>query len=213
MRKNRPIPPYHQWRHGTTSCYSNNGCRCDECRAAKSIEQKKRTKIFRGLPQTTLICRSGSIVYTRSPRVNFRNTADDFWRFVKKSDGCWLWTGTFRKRYGFFSIGGKEIAAHRFSYELHNGPIARGLWVCHKCDNPPCVNPSHLFVGTARDNSHDCLKKGRIGRHPKLTWDQVHLIRRLYPAITQRKLADQFGISQSQVGAIVRHRFWKEAAL
>lgn len=85
-----------------------------------------------------------------------------FWSNVKKTPKCWVWTGTKFNEYGCFYILGKSFRAHRFSWVLKNGPIKYGLWVCHKCDNPPCVRPSHLFLGTRADNMRDAFKKGRL---------------------------------------------------
>lgn len=77
--------------------------------------------------------------------------------------GCWIWTGHIRTNgYGAMSIKSKLQYAHRISWELHNGPIPEGLFVLHKCDNPPCVNPDHLFIGTQKDNLQDAFKKGRL---------------------------------------------------
>lgn len=88
-------------------------------------------------------------------------------RFDAKVDksgpgGCWVWTGKrSREGYGRFSLDGRLVNAHRWSWERAVGPIPNGLLVCHHCDNPPCVNPEHLFVGTIQDNTRDMLAKGR----------------------------------------------------
>ena len=82
---------------------------------------------------------------------------------IKKTRYCWLWEGTIRsKGYGSFKIRNKVYQAHRLSYNLFIGKIPDGLDICHKCDNPTCVNPKHLFVGTASDNMQDCANKGRL---------------------------------------------------
>lgn len=100
-----------------------------------------------------------------------------FWRKVTK-DGpipkhmlhlgpCWLWTGgTFDAGYGSFwdAEAGNDRGAHRVSWELARGPIPEGLWVLHRCDTPPCVNPAHLFLGTSADNMRDAATKGRTAR-------------------------------------------------
>ncbi len=149
-----------------------------------------------------------------------------FWAKVAKlgPNDCWDWRGS-ENGHGYGHTRTvtngvvKDVYAHRLSYEIHNGPIPEGMFVCHRCDNPRCVNPSHLFLGTAKDNVHDMICKGRNNRVPvkgvdcgtsKLTEEQVSAIRRRY-ACGERQvdLAADFSIGQSTVSAIVIRKTWK----
>jgi hypothetical protein len=98
--------------------------------------------------------------------------AERFWGKVRKGAGCWVWTGSrIPKGYGKIQLGRRGTSprfAHRISWELHFGPIPQGLWVLHKCDNPSCVKPSHLFLGTAKDNTSDMMAKGRNRNSPRV---------------------------------------------
>ena len=103
-----------------------------------------------------------------------KTTEERFWEKVAKlRSGCWEWTAACSSYgYGTFFFEGRNQPAHRVSWVLHRGPIPDGLLVCHTCDNPPCVNPAHLFLGTHQDNAEDKVKKGRH------TWgEKTHCIR------------------------------------
>lgn len=148
-----------------------------------------------------------------------------FWSKVAKAgpDDCWLWTATKNnKGYGMFTISaliGKEVA-HRVSYKLSKGPIPRGLFVCHECDTPACVNPKHLFLGTNRDNMRDMVAKGRAGKGPgfsgdthpssKFTSNQITEMRKAYVGgQTATSLAEQFGMDRSAINDVLGGRSWK----
>lgn len=151
-----------------------------------------------------------------------------FWSKVIKTDGCWIWTGAIDQGYGGIYHGmskhaGKtNIRAHVASWILHFGPIPKGFCICHKCDVKTCCNPEHLFCATQGDNIRDAYKKGRIQHDPatlagdrtplaKLTWEQVHLIRSLWPnKCSQRQLAKRFHIARSNIFRIVHNMIWKE---
>lgn len=98
--------------------------------------------------------------------------ADRFWAKVDKSESCWVWTaGTVPGGYGFIRMRGREKTsgmAHRISWELHNGPVPTGMYVMHICDNPPCVRPDHLRLGTPQENTQDAIAKGRHRGQRKL---------------------------------------------
>ena len=144
---------------------------------------------------------------------NYRDPVERFWEKVDKSGDCWLWTACLtRGGYGCFHIYGARVRAHRYSYEMANGPIPAGKIVMHSCDNPACVRPDHLSVGTHADNMADMVEKGRsqIGEtnsQAKLTEADAIAIKtdtRLH-----REIASDYGISIQLVGNIKNRKRWR----
>lgn len=140
--------------------------------------------------------------------------ADRFAAKVAKSgpDECWPWQGyRVPKGYGMIQSGGrsgKPLNAHRVAYELGYGSIPEGMMVCHHCDNPPCCNPRHLFLGKPKDNTRDMVRKGRQG---KLTWEAVREIRlRASQGESVIALAGEFDVTRTNVDYIVKRKTWKE---
>jgi len=134
-----------------------------------------------------------------------------FEKFFEKTDGCWEWTGYKKSKlpYGNFTFRGKDLIASRASYEIYKGPIPDGLIVMHTyCDNPSCVNPSHLKVGTYLDNQRDKMSKGR-GKVEKLNEEQVREIKKLLiTKKSDRQIAPLFNVSASTIGKIKNNKLW-----
>lgn len=138
-----------------------------------------------------------------------------FLKHIYKTDTCWIWTGSITKKmgYGQFNIDGNTYRSHRVSYELYKGQIPKGLLVRHICNNPPCVNPQHLEVGTHQDNVNDKMKSGRhqtgINHYKsKLTEEQVKEIRNRADE-PKTKLSKEFNTSMSNIYNIIKNKNWK----
>lgn len=149
-----------------------------------------------------------------------RNRLEDVFTRASRGapDKCWEWTGArTSKGYGAMRLNGRTEPAHRLAYESAHGPIPHGLCVLHRCDNPPCVNPAHLFLGTRGDNNRDAASKGRTrsgSQHPgaKLTEDDVRAIRaRSAAGELGTELARAFGVTPQLISYIIRGRIWKSA--
>lgn len=148
------------------------------------------------------------------------NTFKDAWKYIeiKGEDECWGWKGyKIKNGYGRITINRKTYLSHRLIYILSYGEIAKGICVCHKCDNPACCNPKHLFLGTHKDNMNDMINKGRqkilkgekCGKS-KLTEENVREIRRLYATgnYIHKELEKIFNISD--VTPIIHKKTWRE---
>lgn len=147
------------------------------------------------------------------------SVVERFWNQVDKSGECWEWVGyTSESGYAKITINanGDKMAAHRFAYEMANGPIPEGMVVCHSCDNPTCVRHDHLFLGTAADNTFDKVKKGRQSKgehqpHSKLTDEKVLEMRKEYAAggISYAELGKKYGVSKQCALRAVKGIGWK----
>lgn len=159
--------------------------------------------------------------FVRCPTCRHPTKEERFWRKVKKMDsGCWEWQGSRHPSghgYTVSATKSRVTYAHRRAWELTRGSIPDGLCVCHHCDNPPCVNPAHLFLGTHAENLADAARKGRTCRGEQapghiLTEQNVRDIRSAHPGISNRVLAWRFGICTSAVSPIRRGLRWKHVA-
>lgn len=144
-----------------------------------------------------------------------------FWLQVRKKPGCWTWLGCLNKDgYGVIRVNGERPSAHRYSWMIHFGEIPEGIQVLHHCDNPSCVRPDHLFLGTIQDNVDDCMRKGRDKSAPGesnygavLTEEQVLEIRRRYKPKCKKNggkaLGKLFGVDAEQIYRICSGKSWR----
>lgn len=157
--------------------------------------------------------------------LDLRNVDDTFQeRFWSKvaigdPDECWPWLASTKGNgYGQFNIRkGVPVTAHRVSLALQGHVLTKNMFACHTCDNRPCVNPHHLFIGSGKDNIDDCVAKGRANRASrpgesnnaaKLTDGEVREIRKTHSTLTQGMLAERYGVSQSTISRILLDQSW-----
>jgi hypothetical protein len=149
-----------------------------------------------------------------------KSITDRFFSKVEITPTCWIWKTN--EGYGKFWDGKKLIGAHRYSFSIHKGTIPVGMDVCHTCDNRSCVNPSHLFLGTAKDNALDMVKKGRwknqgiylfgeMAYGAKLSNKQADDIRKLHKSgnLSQTAIARLYNVSQNVIFNIVKGKTYK----
>lgn len=126
--------------------------------------------------------------------------------------GCWLYTKLIMKGCGHINIKGIKVPAHRISYEIHNGEIPKGMYICHKCDVRACVNPEHLFIGTHQDNMNDKVKKNRAGR--KLNYQQViNIKKRLLTGDSDLSISKEFNVNRQTINKIKLNQSWSHVTM
>ena len=150
-----------------------------------------------------------------------KSLRERFFKKFKKTKGCWVWKGAVSNhRYGAIidepGPNRMMLGAHRVSWSIHNGSIPKGIFVCHKCDNPPCVRPSHLFLGTNSDNMTDKIKKARhtFGSNCKnaiLNEKKVFKIRSSFIPykVTAKQLAKKYNVLVGTINGVLEGRTWK----
>jgi hypothetical protein len=219
--------------HGESRGYKR-GCRCEPCREAcaaysrayRAARSPKRFKPPKPWPCTVEGCekpRTGTYQLCAMHRWRWKHhgttdpgpkthapIAERYNRFVVRGPECWDWMGT-KNNHGYGRLG--SIYAHRVSYERTFGPIPKGMHVLHRCDNPPCTNPSHLMIGTHRDNMADMRLKGRVhggkasGFVGRVTMAYVAEMRRLKAeGVNSKTIGDQFGISANYATQLISGR-------
>ena len=187
-------------------------CECGCGQKTKLIDKiDNKRGMIRGEPSRFIKGHSGG--YNRD-----KSLSERFWEKVNKSQDCWVWTGCKQSQgYGQIRVKRKALLTHRLSWELANGRLPADIMVLHKCDNPACVRPDHLFLGSMQDNVNDMMAKGRNGNGvqygedhhaAKLTVERVKLIRSMNNPDIQ-KLSIQFNVTPQTIYAVVNRKTWR----
>lgn len=173
---------------------------CEQCGQPFTV---RPCETRRGGKVCSVACRSES---------NRQPIEQRFWSKVNKTETCWLWTGASHQAgYGVFRVNRQNVSAHRFVLEIQGKVIPQGYEACHRCDNPPCVRPDHLFIGTRADNMQDCIKKRR--HSAKLTPEKVIDIRkRRIEGASITSLASEYHVHIATIRHVINRQFWKHVA-
>lgn len=204
---------------------------CPRCGVDKPLDEFGKWKRYGGVSPECKRCLADGANrrYERraeaAGRVFKRDPLDYFLARIDTSGDCWLWTGYAVGRpgkpgYGRVYYGGRLFLAHRLSYALHNGDLPDGALICHTCDNPPCVNPAHLYAGTVQTNARDAVERslyvpklGEANPGARLTTAQVQEIRaRWGSGEKQADLGREFDITASHIYRIVHGEAWRHVA-
>lgn len=148
-----------------------------------------------------------------------KSTVSEFLKRINKTETCWEWIGTVTSRgYGHFKKKKRLYRAHRLSFVIHKGNIPNGMMVCHSCDNPSCVNPDHLWLGTGYDNAMDMVNKGRAvgnrtkhysgdeNKKTKIKSDIIPIIKTMSESYSQREIATILKVSQATICNVINRR-------
>lgn len=180
--------------------FCHNGFTAEACRIGKKVSGR--------------YCGSPCANKARASRVSLEVR---FLSRIEKTETCWLWKGCTSRGYGVLRASSprRQLFAHRLSYEMHVGPVAKGLFVCHHCDNRACVNPEHLFLGTNAENTQDKVNKGRQVKGAqvntsKLTAAEVREMRRLNSeeGVPRSRLVQIYGVTRHTVHMILHRKTW-----
>lgn len=196
-----------------TEVESDHLCECG-CGQFTMIASKNHTErgYAIGEPRRFLQGHNNKLAAKNRPTLEAR-----FWAKLQMlgPDECWEWQGTIRRDgYGKLGYQRRNFLAHRISWVIQNGPIPNGLEVCHSCDNPPCCNPEHLFLGTKADNQADKTKKGRQLRGEQISGailteaDVVEIRRLVASGVSQHALDRKYGLTPGHVHQIVHRQIW-----
>lgn len=199
-----------RWRNQCRLCASNRSIEFDnnhkEIRKIRVNNWARKIGKVKKYP-----CEQCDILCYKEYKKAFCSDMCRFLFYVEKTDNCWLWNGAKHKTgYGKLCFqGNKTDTAHRVSFKLFKGPIEDGLYACHTCDNPSCVNPDHLWLGTAQDNKTDQIEKER-GLIKLFPMDVVK-IRELWgkSGWSNKKLCEEFNVTATTISNIIKRKLWK----